>query len=418
MIIKSICARQILDSRGNPTVEAEVTLEDGTSYTASVPSGASRGEHEAHELRDGDSFRYAGRGVLRAVSSVENIIAPALVGREVSDVSAHDAIMIALDGCTNKSNLGANAILSVSFALSRAAAHSLGVPLYRFIGGAHRQRLPIPMMNILNGGAHSKNNIDIQEFMIVPHGADSFSEAVRWGAEIYSSLKKLLESKNLYTGVGDEGGFAPMLPSDRDALSLITEAIRTAGYKVGDEVSLALDVAASEWYDGGVYKLPKRGVTMSADELADYIFELCTDYPIISVEDGMAEDDISGWQRLGEKFKSRKTLLVGDDLFVTNTDRIRMGIERGIANSVLIKPNQIGTLTETAEAIALAKEHGYKTIMSHRSGETEDAIIADLAVGYGTEFIKTGAPARSERVAKYNRLMKIEKEIFSPEYGF
>ena len=418
MIIKSICARQILDSRGNPTVEAEVTLEDGTSHTASVPSGASRGEHEAHELRDGDSFRYAGRGVLRAVSSVENIIAPALVGREVSDVSAHDAIMIALDGCTNKSNLGANAILSVSFALSRAAAHSLGVPLYRFIGGAHRQRFPIPMMNSLNGCAHSMNNIDIQEFMIVPHGADSFSEAVRWGAEIYSSLKKLLESKNLYTGVGDEGGFAPMRPSDRDALSLITEAIRTAGYKVGDEVSLALDVAASEWYDGGVYKLPKRGVTMSADELADYIFELCTDYPIISVEDGMAEDDISGWQRLGEKFKSRKTLLVGDDLFVTNTDRIRMGIEKGIANSVLIKPNQIGTLTETAEAIALAKEHGYKTIMSHRSGETEDAIIADLAVGYGTEFIKTGAPARSERVAKYNRLMKIEKEIFSPEYGF
>lgn len=418
MKIQSISAREILDSRGNPTVEAEVVLDDGTYHTASVPSGASRGEHEAHELRDGDSFRYGGKGVLAAVSGVENVIAPALVGREVADVSAHDSIMIALDGCINKSNLGANAILSVSFALVRAAAHSVGVPLYRFIGGAHKQRLPIPMMNILNGGAHSKNNIDIQEFMIVPHGVGTFSEAIRVGSEVYISLKKLLESKNLYTGVGDEGGFAPMLPTDKDALSLICDAIKGAGYKVGDEVSLALDVAASEWYDNGVYTLPKRKITMNADELCTYITELCSDFPIISVEDGMAEDDISGWQKLTERLKSKKTILVGDDLFVTNTERIRMGIDSKIANAVLIKPNQIGTLTETAEAIALAKEHGYKTVMSHRSGETEDSIIADLAVGYGTEFIKTGAPARSERVAKYNRLMKIESEIFSPEYGF
>lgn len=418
MKIQSISAREILDSRGNPTVEAEVVLDDGTCHTASVPSGASRGEHEAHELRDGDSFRYGGKGVLAAVSGVENVIAPALVGREVADVSAHDSIMIALDGCINKSNLGANAILSVSFTLVRAAAHSVGVPLYRFIGGAHKQRLPIPMMNILNGGAHSKNNIDIQEFMIVPHGVGTFSEAIRVGSEVYASLKKLLESKNLYTGVGDEGGFAPMLPTDKDALSLICDAIKGAGYKVGDEVSLALDVAASEWYDNGVYTLPKRKITMSADELCTYITELCSDFPIISVEDGMAEDDISGWQKLTERLKTKKTILVGDDLFVTNTERIRMGIDSKIANAVLIKPNQIGTLTETAEAIALAKEHGYKTVMSHRSGETEDSIIADLAVGYGTEFIKTGAPARSERVAKYNRLMKIESEIFSPEYGF
>ena len=418
MKIQSISAREILDSRGNPTVEAEVVLEDGTLHIASVPSGASRGEHEAHELRDADSFRFGGKGVLAAVSGIREVIAPALVGKDVKDVSAHDAIMIALDGCTNKSNLGANAILSVSFALCRAAAHSVGAPLYQFIGGAHKQRLPIPMMNILNGGAHSKNNIDIQEFMIVPHGASSFSEAVRQGAEVYASLKKLLESKNLYTGVGDEGGFAPMLPSDKDALTLICEAIRGAGYKPGEEISLALDVAASEWYEGGVYKLPKRGITMTDDELCDYISDLCDNFPIISVEDGMAEDDILGWQKLTSRFKGRKTLLVGDDLFVTNTDRIKMGIEKGIANAVLIKPNQIGTLTETAEAIALAKAHGYKTIMSHRSGETEDSVIADLAVGYGTEFIKTGAPARSERVAKYNRLMKIESEIFSPEYGF
>ena len=418
MKIQSVNAREILDSRANPTVEAEVILEDGSRHTSSVPSGASRGEHEAHELRDGDSFRYGGKGVLAAVSGVREVISPALVGREVSDTSAHDAIMIALDGCTNKSNLGANAILSVSFALARAAAYSQGMPLYRFIGGAHRNRLPIPMMNILNGGAHSKNNIDIQEFMIVPHGVGSFSEATRVGAEVYSALKKLLESKKLYTGVGDEGGFAPMLPSDKDALALICEAIESAGYKVGDEVSLALDVAASEWYDSGVYRLPKRGVTMDAEELCSYIFDLTRDYPIISVEDGMAEDDFSGWKKLTERLKDKKTFLVGDDLFVTNCERIQMGIDKGIANAVLIKPNQIGTLTETSEAIYLSRQNGYKTIMSHRSGETEDSIIADLAVGYGTEFIKTGAPARSERVAKYNRLMKIESEIFSPEYGF
>ena len=418
MKIQAVNAREILDSRGNPTIEAEIVLEDGSCHAASVPSGASCGEHEAYEKRDGDALRYNGKGVLSAVASVRNVICPALLGHDVQDVSSHDAIMIALDGCTNKSNLGANAILSVSFALSRAAAYAQGVPLYRFIGGAHRCRMPVPMMNILNGGAHSKNNIDIQEFMIVPHGVASFSEAVRVGAEIYSALKKLLEAKKLYTGVGDEGGFAPMLPTDRDALSIICDAIKAAGYKPGDEVSLAIDVAASEWYDNGIYNLPKRDITMTAAELADYIFELVSDFPIISVEDGMAEDDFDGWQLITERLKGKGTVLVGDDLFVTNTERIKLGVERNIANAVLIKPNQIGTLSETAEAIDYAHKMGYKTIMSHRSGETEDPIIADLSVGYGTAFIKTGAPSRSERVSKYNRLMKIESEIFSAEYGF
>ena len=416
--IEGIVAREILDSRAIPTVEATVMLDDGSHHTASVPSGASTGAHEAHEKRDGDSFRYNGKGVLSAVTNVNEIISPALVGREADELNSHDAIMIALDGSINKSNLGANAILSVSFALSRAAAHSHGMPLYKYIGGAHTVRLPVPMMNILNGGAHSRNNIDIQEFMIVPHGAASFSDAVRMGAEVYSSLKRLLESKKLYTAVGDEGGFAPMLESDKDALSLMCDAIERAGYKAGDEISLALDVASSEWYEGGAYRLPKRGITMTADELAAYVKELVDSFPIISVEDGMAEDDISGWQTLTKSLKAKGTFLVGDDLFVTNTDRIKMGIEKGIANAVLIKPNQIGTLTETAEAISLAAESGYETVMSHRSGETEDTIIADLSVGFGTRFIKTGAPARSERVAKYNRLMAIEREIFSSEYGF
>ena len=418
MKIKSITAREILDSRAIPTVEATVMLDDGSRHTASVPSGASTGAHEAHEKRDGDSFRYNGKGVLSAVTNVNEIISPALVGREADELNSHDAIMIALDGSINKSNLGANAILSVSFALSRAAAHSHGMPLYKYIGGAHKVRLPVPMMNILNGGAHSRNNIDIQEFMIVPHGAASFSDAVRMGAEVYSSLKRLLESKKLYTAVGDEGGFAPMLESDKDALSLMCDAIERAGYKAGEEISLALDVASSEWYEGGAYRLPKRGITMTADELAAYVMELVDSFPIISVEDGMAEDDIAGWQTLTKSLKAKGTFLVGDDLFVTNTDRIKMGIEKRIANAVLIKPNQIGTLTETAEAISLAAESGYETVMSHRSGETEDTIIADLSVGFGTRFIKTGAPARSERVAKYNRLMAIEREIFSSEYGF
>ena len=418
MKIKSITAREILDSRAIPTVEATVMLDDGSRHTASVPSGASTGAHEAHEKRDGDSFRYNGKGVLSAVTNVNEIISPALVGREADELNSHDAIMIALDGSINKSNLGANAILSVSFALSRAAAHSHGMPLYKYIGGAHKVRLPVPMMNILNGGAHSRNNIDIQEFMIVPHGAASFSDAVRMGAEVYSSLKRLLESKKLYTAVGDEGGFAPMLESDKDALSLMCDAIERAGYKAGEEISLALDVASSEWYEGGAYRLPKRGITMTADELAAYVMGLVDSFPIISVEDGMAEDDIAGWQTLTKSLKAKGTFLVGDDLFVTNTDRIKMGIEKRIANAVLIKPNQIGTLTETAEAISLAAESGYETVMSHRSGETEDTIIADLSVGFGTRFIKTGAPARSERVAKYNRLMAIEREIFSSEYGF
>ncbi len=418
MQITKVCAREILDSRANPTIETEVTLSCGISCTASVPAGASRGSHEAHELRDNDSFRYNGQGVLAAVSAVNDIIAPALVGTNVADNISHDSIMIALDGCTNKSNLGANAILSVSFALARAAAAALGIPLYKYIGGPYATRLPVPMMNILNGGAHSTNNVDIQEFMILPVGAASFSDAVRVGSEVYKSLKKLLDKKGLSTGVGDEGGFAPMLNSDKEAISLICEAIDIAGYKVGDDVALGLDVASSEWYSNGKYRLPKRDITMEREELCAYIEELVREFPIISVEDGMAEDDISGWQLLTERLAEKKTLLVGDDLFVTNSERINLGKEKKIANAVLIKPNQIGTLTETAEAIKCAVANGYKTIMSHRSGETEDSIIADLAVGFGTHFIKTGAPARSERVAKYNRLMKIESEIFCSEYGF
>lgn len=418
MQITKICAREILDSRANPTVEAEVTLSSGISATASVPSGASRGSHEAHELRDMDSFRYNGQGVLAAASAVNDIIAPALVGMNITDNVSHDSIMIALDGCENKSNLGANAILSVSFALARAAAAAHGLPLYRYIGGPYATRLPIPMMNILNGGAHSANNIDIQEFMILPVGAASFSDAVRVGSEVYKSLKKLLEGQGYGTGVGDEGGFAPMLKSDKDALSLICEATEAAGYKPGEEVALGLDVASSEWYSDGKYRLPKRNITMDREELCGYIEELVTEFPIISVEDGMAEDDIAGWQLLTERLREKKTILVGDDLFVTNSKRIQLGKENNIANAVLIKPNQIGTLTETAEAIKCASANGYKTVMSHRSGETEDTVIADLAVGFGTHFIKTGAPARSERVAKYNRLMRIEGEIFCSEYGF
>ena len=418
MKIAKIEAREILDSRANPTVECEVTLDSGIKYSASVPSGASRGVHEAHELRDKDPTRYNGQGVLAAVSAVNSVIAPALVGMPVTDNISHDTVMIALDGTQNKSNLGANAILSASFALAGAAAASWGLPLYRYIGGPHANRMPIPMMNILNGGAHSSNNIDIQEFMILPTGASTFAEGVRVGAEVYRALKKILEKEGYSTGVGDEGGFAPMLKSDKDALTLICRAIEKAGYNPGEDVHLALDIASSEWYSDGRYKLPKRGVTMTGEELCSYVEELVSEFPIISVEDGMAEDDESGWRILTERLKKKKTILVGDDLFVTNSERIRWGIDKNIANAVLIKPNQIGTLTETAEAIKCAESGGYKTIMSHRSGETECSIIADLAVGFGTHFIKTGAPARAERVAKYNRLMKIESEILESEYGF
>ena len=418
MQIKKIVAGEILDSRSNPTVECEITLADGSSYRASVPSGASKGQNEAHELRDNDSSRFMGKGVLAAVSAVNDIIAPALEGKSVTDNRLADSIMIALDGCIKKSNLGANAILSVSFAMARAAAGALGVPLYRYVGGAYACRMPVPMMNILNGGAHASNNVDIQEFMIVPIGADSFREAVRMGSEIYHTLRGLLVKRGYTTGVGDEGGFAPMFTSDATALALICEAIEKAGYKPGHDVALALDIAASEWYKDGMYYLPKRKVNMTRVELSEYIISLIDGYPIISVEDVMGDEDLDGWRTFREKLGNKKIILVGDDLFVTDASRIENGAKEKIANAVLIKPNQIGTLSETNEAIKCAAGYGYKTVMSHRSGETEDDIISDLAVGFGTHFIKTGAPARSERVSKYNRLMRIESELFGAEYGF
>lgn len=416
--IKRISAREILDSRANPTLLAEVELSDGTVASASVPSGASTGQHEALELRDGDGKRYNGKGVLKAVERVNEMIAPALIGAPAYDNIAADSIMIALDGSINKSNLGANSILSVSLALLRAAASSLNIPLYRYVGGAYRTMLPIPMMNILNGGAHSSNNVDVQEFMIVPFCAESFSEALRIGVEVYHSLMRLLKSSSYSVGVGDEGGFAPSLEADETAIAIILEAIERAGFKAGEDVALALDVAASEWYDGKMYRLPKRGVEMSSAELTDYIAELISKYPIISVEDALADTDFVGWKKLSSRLSAQSTMLVGDDLFVTDKRRIEEGALGGIANAVLIKPNQIGTVSEAAEAIACAHSYGYKTIMSHRSGETEDTTIADLAVGLGTRFIKTGAPARGERVCKYNRLLQIEAELFSPGFGY
>ncbi len=416
--IKRVSAREILDSRANPTVLAEVELSDGTVGTAAAPSGASTGQNEALELRDGDEKRFFGKGVLGAVGKVNDIIAPALVGMSPFDNIAVDSVMIALDGSINKSNLGANAILAVSLAVLRAAADSARMPLYRYVGGAYRSSLPIPMMNILNGGAHSSNNVDIQEFMIVPFSADSFSEALRIGVEVYHSLRSLLKSCSYSVGVGDEGGFAPSLEADETAIALIIEAIEKAGYKAGEDVALALDVAASEWYDKGSYHLPKRNVRMSSEELIDYVAELISKYPIISVEDALADTDFLGWKRLTSRLSAQSTMLVGDDLFVTDRRRIEEGALGGIASAALIKPNQIGTVSETAEAVACAHSYGYKTIMSHRSGETEDTTIADLAVGLGTRFIKTGAPARSERVAKYNRLLAIEAELFSPGFGY
>ena len=416
--IKRISAREILDSRACPTVEAEIILSDGSVGVASVPSGASKGQNEAWELRDGDDVRFHRMGVLGAVGKVNDLIAPALVGMSAYEHEEADSVMIALDGMYNKSNLGANAMLAVSLALARAAACSLKLPLYRYLGGALVNRMPVPMMNILNGGVHADNNLDIQEFMILPIGAPSFSDAVRMGAEVYYSLKNILKSRKLSIAVGDEGGFAPSLSSDAEALTVICEAIEDAGYKVGDEIALGLDVAASEWYSDGVYRLPKRGVKMSADELCDYIEEITKDFPVISVEDGMADTDRHGWLRLGERLRDRKTILVGDDLFVTDARRITEGAKHGIANAVLVKPNQIGTLTEAVEAVKAAGLCAYKTIMSHRSGETEDTFIADLSVAMETHFIKMGAPARSERTAKYNRLMKIEGELFASVYGF
>lgn len=409
--IVRINGAEILDSRGNPTVEATVVLEDGSVGTAAAPSGASTGKFEAHELRDRKKGRYEGKGVLDAVCHVNRDIAPALVGHSPYEQKAIDDRMIELDGTENKSNLGANAILAVSLATARAAANSLGLPLFRYVGGCLGRRLPIPMMNIMNGGAHAANNLDIQEFMIMPTGADSITDAVRMGSEIYHALGKLLHADGKSTTVGDEGGFAPMLEHDEEALDYICRAIEKAGYSTS-EVQLALDVAASEWKVSDGYLLPKRGLHKSSKELADMLVDLCDRYPIVSIEDGLGEEDYDGWRYLTERLGGQ-IRLVGDDLFVTNEKRLRMGIDDGLANAILIKPNQIGTVSETLAVIRMAKESGYRHILSHRSGETEDTSIADLAVATNAMYIKTGAPCRSERVAKYNRLMRIENMLTS-----
>ncbi|HBJ18322.1 MAG TPA: phosphopyruvate hydratase [Clostridiales bacterium] len=414
--ITEIRAREILDSRGNPTVEATVILKDGTAAAASVPSGASTGKYEATELRDTENPRYFRMGVEHAVENVTRRIAPALIGISATEQSRADSLMIALDGAYNKSNLGANAILSVSLATAKAAAASLGIPLYRYLGGALATRLPIPMMNVLNGGAHATNNVDIQEFMIVPVGADSFADGVRMCAEVYHALKNLLRSAGKETGVGDEGGFAPSLGTDEEAIEWLIRAIEKAGYRAGEDLMISLDIAASEWKEEDGYILKKSGKKYTADALCDFYLGLRKKYPILSIEDGMGEEDAYGWRRLTELLGGN-TMLVGDDLFVTNRARLAEGIREGYGNAILIKPNQIGTLTETAATVALAKEHGYRVILSHRSGETGDTLIADLAVALGADYIKSGAPARAERTEKYNRLMKIESEIFGASYG-
>ena len=411
--IQNILGREILDSRGNPTIEVEVLLEGGILGRASVPSGASTGIYEAHELRDGDSARYLGKGVSRAVENIKNEIAPALIGMDVLDQPAIDQALIALDGTPNKSRLGANAILGVSLACARAAAAALGLSLYRYIGGANAKVLPVPMMNILNGGAHASNNVDIQEFMIMPVSAVSWKEALRRCAEVFHTLKLILKENRIpVTGVGDEGGYAPMLKKDEDALSLIVAAIERAGYVPGVDFMIAMDAASSEWYDAesGLYRLPKSGKVLSRKQMVALWRRLSEKYPIISLEDGMAETDWEGWAML-TKALGKKLQLVGDDLFVTNTLRLAQGIELGIGNSILIKVNQIGTLTETLDAVAMANRAGYTAIISHRSGETEDTTIADLAVALNAGQIKSGAPSRSDRVAKYNRLLRIEEEL-------
>ncbi|MBU3154340.1 phosphopyruvate hydratase [Clostridium estertheticum] len=408
--IIDIFARQILDSRAFPTVEVEVTLEDGTIARASVPSGASTGIFEAVELRDGDKALYNGKGVLKAVNNVNNIIADELVGMNVYDQVAIDKAMIALDGTPNKAKLGANAILGVSLACARAAAESLGLGLYQYIGGVNAKVLPVPMMNIINGGSHADNNVDLQEFMVMPVGATSFKEALRMSAEVYHALKALLKSKGLATGVGDEGGFAPDLSSNEEAIKIIIEAIEKAGFVPGKDIFIALDPAASEFFEDGKYNLASEGRVLTPEQMADYYVELVNKYPIISIEDGMAEEDWDGWKYLTDKIGD-KIQLVGDDLFVTNTDRLKMGIDKKVANSILIKLNQIGTLTETLNAIEMAERAGYTAVVSHRSGETEDTSIADLVVAMNAGQIKTGAPARSERVSKYNQLLRIEEEL-------
>lgn len=406
--IEKVIGREILDSRGNPTVEAEVYLADGTIGRGTAPSGASTGEFEALELRDGDQARYGGKGVTKAVENINTIINETLTGLDASDIYAVDRAMIKADGTKDKSKLGANAILAVSIACARAAAISLDIPLYRFLGGIGGNRLPVPMMNILNGGAHAANNVDIQEFMIVPVGAKSFSEAVRMGSEIYHTLGGILKQRGLAVSVGDEGGFAPNLASDEEAIEVILEAVSSAGYTT-DEVKIALDAAASEWTANDGYLLPKRGTKYTSAQLIAYWEKLCEKYPICSIEDPLGEEDWPAWTTVTEKL-GKKIMLVGDDLFVTNSTRIREGIGRKAANALLVKPNQIGTLTETLAAVELAKENGMKIVMSHRSGETEDTSIADIAVAVNAGFIKSGAPCRSDRTAKYNRLLRIAKE--------
>jgi enolase len=411
--IVSIHAREILDSRGNPTVEADVVLGDGVRGRAAVPSGASTGEHEAVELRDGDKQYYLGKGVLQAVENVESIIGPELTGMDASNQRMIDATMLALDGTENKGRLGANAILAVSMACARASAEALGMPLYRYLGGVNACTLPTPMMNILNGGSHADSNVDFQEFMVMPVGAETFSDALRWGTEVFHTLKGVLKKKGYNTAVGDEGGFAPSLKSNVEALDLILEAIELAGYKPGEQIALALDPASSEFYDkkSGKYIFKKSDKSeLTSEQMAEFWANWSRQYPIVSIEDGLAEDDWAGWKVLTDKIGD-KVQLVGDDLFVTNSKRLQMGIEKGVGNSILVKVNQIGTVSETLEAIELARRNGYTSIISHRSGETEDTFIADLAVGTGAGQIKTGSASRTDRIAKYNQLLRIEEEL-------
>jgi enolase len=407
--IEHIAGREVLDSRGNPTVEVEVILESGATGRAMVPSGASTGAFEAVELRDGEA-RYMGKGVLDAVAHVDDEIYDALVGFDALDQRDIDRVLLELDGTDNKSRLGANAILGVSLAVARAAADELAVPLYRYVGGVNAHVLPVPMMNVLNGGEHADNNVDIQEFMIMPVGAASFSEALRWGAETYHVLKKVLHDRNLSTAIGDEGGFAPNLASNEDAVKLLLEAIEKAGFTPGTDIAIALDAASTEFYKDGNYVLAGEGRSLAPAEMVGYLEDLVSKYPIVSIEDGMAEEDWDGWSKLTAAI-GEKVQLVGDDLFVTNVERLSRGIEAGVANSILVKVNQIGSLTETLESVAMATRAGYTAVMSHRSGETEDTTIADLAVATNCGQIKTGAPARSDRVAKYNQLLRIEDDL-------
>ena len=409
-IITQVYAREILDSRGNPTVEVEVILEDGTMGRAAVPSGASTGVHEAVELRDGDKKRYVGKGVMKAVENVNDIIAEALIGLDATRQIEIDELLIRLDETPNKAKLGANAILGVSMAVAKAAANYVGLPLYQYLGGTNAHELPVPMMNILNGGSHADNNVDIQEFMIMPVGAKSFSECLRMNVEIYHALKGILKAKGLSTGLGDEGGFAPNLESNAEALDVIMEAIAKAGYKAGKDIMLAMDVAASEFYKDGKYHMLAEGAPKTSTQMVNYLADLVAKYPIISIEDGLAEDDWKGWAALTKKLGG-KVQLVGDDLFVTNAARLQMGIDKGVANAILIKVNQIGTLTETFRVVELAKRHGYTAIVSHRSGETEDVTMSDIAVALNAGQIKSGAPARTDRVAKYNQLLRIEEDL-------